>query len=137
MTNHATLEASRKYHAVFPDRELQVGDRLFVSECEDLGVYGTVIGYSFDNVKVFHDGVYTVYKPHKLTRLVTFGEVWERLPDSLMIGDRFYDNFMLRSGNTTYVSYGYGDEMQVEKSNTNPIDALIDLAIWVEGRKHE
>jgi hypothetical protein len=67
----------------------------------------------------------------------SMAEVWRELPDTIRIDeDGDAEIYFFKSGKTHYVNYQYDDhDVHVEKSNTNPTDALIDLLIWVKTQK--
>jgi hypothetical protein len=132
--DHATLPASQKYYETFgPDRDLRVGDVVYDKQYD---VQGLVIASREDRItyitEIMHGQI--VQEKKYLTLLVTFGEVWDRLPGNiediegcelcLMKGVAHYSNFLMF---TTFF----------RSDNTNPIDALIDLACWLEERKEK
>jgi hypothetical protein len=65
----------------------------------------------------------------------SMAEMWRELPEHVQLGDMFYDLFLLKTNETTFASYGYEEQTEVEVHSINPADALIDLRIWLEEQK--
>ena len=127
MTEHCSRHHADLIRDLMPQRDLMVGDKVsHPTEGEGIVVK---LFKSYVQVETDH-GALTLHKKN-LTRLYSFSEIWEELPESLTVNKMKTEITIRKLYRITRISYDWFDEVLIKFQDLIPANAAAELLAWV------